>query len=344
MKENKKIIVFGATGTLGAPIALHLSKAGYDIIAVGHRKEDNGFFEDMGIPYFSVDITNYNNFKVLPTDNIYAIVNFAGMLPASMEGYDGNSYLTSIIQGTYNILEYARLAGADRILFPQSLFDVSYLFGSKVPIPADSVRKAPLKGDHAVYVIAKNAAVDLIEHYYQVYGIKRFVIRLSRIYLYHPNPYTFIDGKKVMVSDRFLIYRAMQGKDIELWGDPYRLLETICIEDFLQIIERAIVANVEGGIYNVGSGGSTLKERIEGIVEVFSPADRPSKIIYAPEKRSAQQFVLDIRKTIWELGYQPQFTWKKYLINFKEAMKAQRFSLIWGKESDYISEEEINNL
>ena len=132
MKENKKIIVFGATGTLGAPIALHLSKAGYDIIAVGHRKEDNGFFEDMGIPYFSVDITNYNNFKVLPTDNIYAIVNFAGMLPASMEGYDGNSYLTSIIQGTYNILEYARLAGADRILFPQSLFDVSYLFGSKV--------------------------------------------------------------------------------------------------------------------------------------------------------------------------------------------------------------------
>ena len=88
---------------------------------------------------------------------------------------------------------YTRHVKADRIVFPQSLFDISYLFGTKVPISADSVRVAPLKGDHSVYVIAKNAAVDLIEHYYQVYGIKRFILRLSRVYLYHPNPYTYLN-------------------------------------------------------------------------------------------------------------------------------------------------------
>lgn len=333
MKKN--VIVFGATGTLGAPISVHLKNLGYNVIAVGHRKNDNGFFKEHGMDYYSVDIANVEDFKQLPKDNIYAVLNFAGMLPASMSGYNPNSYISSIIQGSLNVLEYTRKVKADRIVFPQSLFDISYLFGTKVPIPADSQRQAPLSGDHAVYVIAKNAAVDLIEHYYQVYGIKRFILRLSRVYLYHPNPYTYTDGKKILVSDRFLIYKAIKGEDIELWGDPHRLLETCCVKDFLQIVEKTLTADVDGGIYNIGSGGSTLKERIEGIIEVFSPENKRSKIIYCPEKRSSQQFVLDIRKTVNELGYEPKYGWKDYLLDFKHDMENQPFAKLWGKERDF---------
>ena len=251
-----------------------------------------------------------------------------------MEGFDASVYIQSIIQGTLNVLEYTRKCGADRIIFPQTLFDIHYLFGTKVPIPADSLIKFP-EGDHWMYVIAKNAAVDMIEHYYKEYGIKRFILRLSRIYLYHPNPYTYTDGKKVLVSDRLLIYKAMKGEKIEIWGDPNRLLETICIDDFLQIVEKALSAKVDGGIYNVGSGGSTLEERIKGIVEVFSPVDNPSEIVYCPEKKNCTQFVLDIRKTVNELGYEPQYTWKDYLLKFKEEMKKQTFAKIWGREEDY---------
>ena len=129
----------------------------------------------------------------------------------------------------------------------------------------------------------------------------------------------------------------MQGKDIEIWGDPNRLLETCCVKDFLQIVEKSLEAKVDGGIYNIGSGGSTLEERIKAIVEIFSPIDNPSKIVYKPEKRNAMQFVLDIRKTINELGYEPQYTWKDYLIDFKKDMETQPFSKLWGKESDYIN-------
>lgn len=34
----KKIVVFGATGNLGAYISVHMKEQGYDVIAVGHRK------------------------------------------------------------------------------------------------------------------------------------------------------------------------------------------------------------------------------------------------------------------------------------------------------------------
>jgi UDP-glucose 4-epimerase len=332
----KKVVVLGATGTLGAPISIHLKGLGYDVTAVGHRKSDNGFFADHGIEYLSADISVKSDFDKLPQENVYAVLNFAGALPASMEGYNADLYVSSIIQGTLNVLEYTRKIKADRIVFPQSLFDISYKFGSKTPIPADSERIAPIDGDHAVYVIAKNAAVDLIEHYHAVYGIKRFILRLSRVYLYHPNPYTFTDGKKVMISDRFLIYKAMKGEDIELWGDPDRLLETCSVRDFLQIVEKCLEAQHDGGLYNIGSGGSTLRERIEGIVDVFSPADKRSNIIECPEKRSAQQFVLDITKTCDELGYRPADSWKTYLESFKEDMQNQPFAKLWGREEDYL--------
>jgi len=266
---------------------------------------------------------------------IDAVIDFAGDLPASMKGYDGSKYIDSVLKGTYNVLEFMRKRGIPKIVFPQSLFDISYLFGSKTPIPADSERRAPMTGDHAMYVISKNAAVDTIEHYHATYGIKRFILRLSRVYAYHPNPYTFKDGEKVMVSDRLLMKWAEEGRPIEIWGDPDRLLETCAMPDFLQIVQRCIEAEHDGGLYNIGSGGSTLDERIHGIVDVFSPADHKSPISYAPEKRSAMQFVLDISKTKAELGYQPQYTWHDYCEWFKKEREAQRFSKLWGTEADY---------
>lgn len=332
----KKIVVFGATGHLGTHIAVHLKSLGYEVFAVGHRKNDNGFFAERGMEYFSVDISNKDDFSKLPEKDIYAVVHFAGMLPASMKGYDPYPYVNSIVLGTLNVLEYTRKVKADRIVFPQSLFDISYLFGSKEPIPADSLRKAPLAGDHALYVIAKNAAVDMINHYYETYGLKRFILRLSRVYMYDPNPYTFTDGRKTLISDRFFIYQAMKGEDIQIWGDPDRLLETCCVKDFLQIVEKALVADCDGGLYNIGSGGSTLEERVRAIVEVFNPADRKSKITYAPEKPSAQQFVLDISKTRKELGYEPGYSWKDYLYDFKRDMEEQPFGQLWGYEKDFL--------
>ena len=330
----KRVIVFGATGNLGANISIYLHNIGYEVIAVGHRKNDNGFFADHGMKYYSVDIEKESDFKILPVDNIYAVLHFAGMLPAVMEGFSATPYIQSIIQGTLNVLEYTRMVGADRIIFPQTLFDIHHLFGSKTPIPADSQRQVP-EGDHWMYVIAKNAACDMIEHYYNNFGIKRFIFRLSRIYLYHPNPYTFTDGKKVLVSDRALIYKAIKGEPIEVWGDPYRVLETISIYDFLRIIEKALVAVVDGGIYNVGSGGTTLEERVRGIVDVFSPKNNKSEISYCPEKPNGTQFVLDITKTKLELGYEPKFSWYDYLVKFKKEMEIQPFAKLWGREEDY---------
>ncbi len=330
---KKKIIILGATGRIGAYLSTALCKE-YDIIAVGHRASDNGFFADYGISYLSGDIADPSFFEKLPQKDVYAVLNFAGPLPGSMQGYEPYLYVDGIFKATLNVLEYMRRTKIERIIFPQSLYDINYLFGTKTPIPADSLRKAPYDGDHAMYVIAKNAAVDLIEHYHVMYGIKRFIFRLPRIYVYTPTPYTFTDGVKEMISDRYLIKKAMKGEDLEVWGDPRRLLETIDVRDFIQLVEKALLAEHSGGIYNAASGGSTLEERIQGIMEVFNPNPN-AKIVYRPEKRSAMQFTLDYLKAVNELGYQPKYKWKDFLSYFKEEMELDRFEKIWGRKEDF---------
>lgn len=45
----KTIVIFGATGGIGAYTALHLAQTElYSIVAVGHRNSDNGFFAKNG--------------------------------------------------------------------------------------------------------------------------------------------------------------------------------------------------------------------------------------------------------------------------------------------------------
>ena len=46
-----KILIFGATGNIGSNVALYLKNKGYDIVAVGHRESDNGFFATKEITY-----------------------------------------------------------------------------------------------------------------------------------------------------------------------------------------------------------------------------------------------------------------------------------------------------
>ena len=48
---NKKVLVLGATGNLGAYSAVALKNAGFDVIAAGRRESDNQFFKEQGIEY-----------------------------------------------------------------------------------------------------------------------------------------------------------------------------------------------------------------------------------------------------------------------------------------------------
>lgn len=329
-----KIVVFGATGGIGAYTLLHLLEQGkYELVAVGHRKSDNGFFESKGIPYYSVDIADYKTFDCLPKEDVFAVVNLAGVLPAIK--YDPRLFVSSFTMGQLNVLEYMREIGCKKIIFAQTPADLWYLQNTTEAMPADAQRSFPPSTDHSIYTIAKNAAIDITQYYKTTLGIQWYALRFFNVYMFNPNPFYHVDGIKRWISFRLLIEKAKRGEDIEVWGDPTRSKEMVYVKDVAQLISQCIDDKEHGGMYNVGSLHQvTLEEQIDGIIEVFTK-DKKSEKIYCPDKPDALFNHLDISKTIDELNYSPSYSYIDWLKDFKAEAQANRFETLWGKSEDY---------
>ncbi|MBU3127164.1 NAD(P)-dependent oxidoreductase [Clostridium tagluense] len=325
---KKKIIIFGATGNTGAYLVDYclenLDQTQYEIIAVGRRKTD--YFTKRGIAYYSVDISKINQFEKLPTEGIFAILLLAGILPANMEGYHPMEYINCNIIGAFNVLEYCRKTNVDRVIYTQTIRDIGENIGKIQHLKHDMIRNFSYTGDHAIYVITKNTAVDLIEHYHQEYGIKRFIFRLPTIYSYSPNEYYYVDGIKNKMAFRHMIDQAITGKSIEMWGDPNKAHDVVYVKDFCQMLCKAITVDQDRGFYNVGTGiPISLKEQIEGMIEVFSPDNHSSKITLCPDKPNSRSYSMDISNAVEELGYAPKYDYIGYLRDFKSEMEINRY-------------------
>lgn len=329
-----KVVIFGATGGIGAYTFMHLlNSKKYDLVAVGHRKSDNGFFESYGIPYHSVDIANYGTFASLPKSDVFAVVNLAGVLPAV--NYNPRLFVSTFTLGQLNVLEYMREVGCNKIIFAQTPADLWYLQDTDNPIPADAIRSFPPSTDHSIYAISKNAAIDITQYYSNTYGIQWFALRFFNVYLYNPNPFYHVDGVKRMIAFRLIMDKAKKGEDIEVWGDPKRSKEMVYVKDVARLIEQCLENQEAKGVYNVGSPRQiTLEEQINGIIQVFSTGKKSMKI-YCPEKPNTLFNHLDISKTVQELGYSPKYDYIDWLIDFKEEERLNRFKKLWGSSDDY---------
>lgn len=330
----KKIIIFGAAGNVGSYLTKYaidfFDKNEYVIVASG-RKE-TALFNQMGIDYVKVDITKEDDFELLPQEDVYAVMLLAAKIPSYMDEYNGKEYLESNIMGTYNVLEYCRKVNVDRILYTTTVFDISLSSKDGVELMPDTPKNFSYKGDHAMYVISKNTAIELIEHYHQEYGLKEFIFRLPTIYNYSSYHYYYPNGIKTKRPVYQMIEKAMNGENIELWGDPNYVKDMVHVYDFSQMLCKATIVDREEGFYNIGTGiPVTLKEQIETIIDVFSPEDHKSQIIYRPDKNSSGGFLMNVDNAKKELGYEPVYTCRKLFEDYKKEMDLHRFDSIRRK-------------
>lgn len=323
---RKKIVVFGASGDTGKYFVdyfqRHYFDNKYELIASGTRETD--YFTKKGIKYIPVDITKKDDFEKLPK-NVYAVVDLAGMMPARMSGYNPQIYIDVNITGTLNILDYCKDNNVDRILFTQSFGDIKDYGETDVILTSHMDRKFSFKSDHTIYVLTKNFAVDMIENYYQMYGLKKFIFRLPTIYLYSKIDCFYVDGNLKKIGYRVLMDKAINGEDIEVWGDSTRVKDMVYVKDFCQMLYKALFVDRNEGYYNVGTGvGITLLDQIKGIVSVFGSEENKSKIILAPQKPNAPQYIMDIKPAKKELGYIPKYDYISMLKDFKKEMEKDK--------------------
>lgn len=330
----KKVVIFGATGNVGSYTVKYAAEffkdKNYEVVASGRRETD--VFSQFGVQYVPVDLMKAEDFERLPQEDVHAVIHLAAVIPSYMSDYNGEAYLMTNVIGTQHVLEYCRRVGADRILFSTTVFDISLFAKPGVVLKPDMPLNFSYRGDHAVYVISKNTALELLEHYYQEYGLKKFVFRFPTIYGYSPYQYYYPNGVKTLRPLYSMINRAKRSEALEIWGDPSYAKDMVHVYDCAQMLCRAVLADRETGFYNVGTGVPvTLEEQCRAIIEVFSPKGRPSEIVYHPDAPNGGGFLMDVENAKTELGYEPQYDVKRLFEDYKYEAQFDRFRTLRGQ-------------
>lgn len=318
--KRKKLLIFGATGLIGSYLTDYFSEnSEYDIYAIRNKKNFSKFYEN--INYCKCSITDKKSFKTLP-ETADVVVMLAGLLPAGMKGYHPEKYFQVNTIGMLNVLEYCRRAKVKQIIYTQTHSDVKGLWGKETISPYANYC-IDYNNDHTVYVISKNAAVELIKHYHEAYGLKYAIFRCPNIYAWHPDEYYYLNGKKQIIAYRYFINRAIKSLPIEIYGDGTSKRDVVYIKDLIQMIDSAVKKNISQSVYNVSNGVAiSIEEQVKDIVDIFSPKNSPSEIIYKPNiPVSGLNYHYDIRNAIEELDYSPKYFHREMLEDMKREMQ-----------------------
>ena len=196
------------------------------------------------------------------------------------------------------------------------------MWNSNRAITEEDPRKINYKGDHAVYIISKIAALDLVEHYHQEYGVQGISFRLPAIYGYHPRVGMYIGNKFVKAGFVIFLEKAIKGEPIEIWGNPKKGKDIVYVKDVVGAFIKAADSSTAFGLYNIATGiCTTLEEEVRGIIDVFSEPGHPSQISYNPNKPDTLSYLYDISKAKRDFGYEVKYPFKKMLEDYKKEIQ-----------------------
>lgn len=329
------VIIFGATGFIGLYTAEHFVKKGYSVIGTGRNMQTAKLLENLGAQFIELDVTKKEDFCKLPTQDVEGVIVLTGLLPANAKvnlDVDENAadYFSVNVIGTINILEYCRKNGIRRVIGNTSYSDVSGAWGKKFPITEDEPRDFKLSGDHAVYVISRSAANDVMEYYNQQHGMQCAWFRFPPVYGVGPHSTIYVNGVAKKSGYATFIDNAKDGKPIEVWGNAHLQRDIIYVKDVAEAYEKALSSEKTYGLYNITAHVQIdLLEQAKTIIEVFG-GERRSEIVLRPEKKNATpSYLYSIDKAQRDFGFSPKFTdFRDMMLDYKEEMESGRWELL----------------
>lgn len=323
------ILVIGGTSFIGFYLINQLVEDGYKVITTGRNKKFEKYYQSLGVEFINFDLSDESDYEKLPKKDIEAVVLLAGLLPANSsvditKDENAEDYIKVNTIGTALLLKYCFNNGINKMISTTSYADVLHSWDDTIPVKDDVSRGYDLEGDHAAYVISKNAATDLMLYYNNQHGMNNCIFRLPPVYGFGPHGSIHVDGVLKKSGIQVFIDKAEMSETITIHGDGQLNRDVVYVKDVVQAIQKAATTEKAKGVYNITSGIQvSLIDQAKAIVNVFSPSEMKSSIILDPSKKlSGKSYIFDINKAKQDFEYKPQFReFDKMMIDYKNMSK-----------------------
>jgi len=219
---------------------------------------------------------------------------------------------TANLDGTFNLLEGARAAGVQRIIYAAS----SSAYGNQPGFPrVETMVPMPI----APYPVQKLAGEFYMKSYWQVYGIETVCLRYFNIF----GPRQVPDSPYSGVMAKFTL-QMMRGERPTIHGDGEQGRDFTYVANAVSANLLALEApaqKVAGRVFNVACGERhTLNKTFRILAELLDFKEPP---VYGPPRTGdIQNSLADISAAREAFGYEPR-------VSFEEGL---RRTVAWYRE------------
>ncbi len=253
----KKSLVTGGAGFIGSHIVDRLLELGHDVVVIDNESSDghDAYYWNNRCENHKVDIRNFDSIA-----SIFTGVDFVYHLAAkaSVQASVDNPLPTLLTQvmGTANVLEAARLAGCEKLVYSST----SACYGNNNPIPnVETMREDPLNA----YAIGKLCGEQLVRSYYHLYGLKTVAFRYTNVYgerARHVGTYAPVVSKFIKCLN--------ENSPLTIFGDGLQRRDFIHVSDVVNA--NASIAFTEldswGETFNIGFGENWSVQELADLI------------------------------------------------------------------------------
>ncbi|WP_159321680.1 NAD-dependent epimerase/dehydratase family protein [Spiribacter roseus] len=302
-----KVLIFGITGNSGRHLAEFYLSIGSEVWGVGRRKDAAGLEQ---VNYISFDIQDRRDFARLPSE-FDLVINLAGVQPSILNFSEATDLFTTLreyvdvnVRGIYNVLEYVAQADIGTYIYATTHRDYELYWKNQNFLDNDLPPAINYEGDHAMYAITKVMGRMMGDYMVPMSGTRCFNVRLPMMFLVPEWPYYLSDGVAHSMPFLKIIRDAIDGRPLEVWGDPNMQRDYVYIDNLVRVINGCYKSSLRKGTFSVGTGEAVSTEMfVKSIGNIFGSSQTIYK--YRPEKRTYKSAVYNISEQKELLGYRP---------------------------------------
>jgi dTDP-glucose 4,6-dehydratase len=257
--KDKRVLVTGAGGFIGSHLAEHLVKEGAEVRAMVHYNalgrrgwlDYTPLVEEMDV--FAGDIRDRDNVHEA-MEKIDIVFHLAALIAIPYSYKAAESYVSTNVIGTLNVLQVARDRGIEKIVHTST----SEVYGTAREIPINESH--PLQGQ-SPYSASKIAADKMVEAFHLSFGLPVTTIRPFN---------TFGPRQSARAIVPTIVSQCIKVKRIKI-GNLHPTRDLSFVNDTVSgFILAAMTEKCVGATINLGTGNeisiSDLVETIAGLV------------------------------------------------------------------------------